>query len=605
MRLLSIRIENYRCFDDVTIRFDDLTVLVGANGSGKSTALRAIEWFFNGADLERDDVFRHQEGAIVRVSATFGEFTPNDREALGAYARGDTAILSRVWSTADGMKLTGRAFTFPAFDDIRAIEGAVPRRSAYNDYVAAHPELALEPAANREELAAAMAAFEQAHPDLLEPTEAEATHLFGFVGGAKLNGRYAFVFVPAVSDAHEQLAGARGSLLSRLIERVPSEDAGISEQLEALQVDTQERANALLQEQHGGTMSELGNRITEAMRQFVPAAEVKLDIQPPAVRVSGPVFDVQVADDGISTDVGHQGHGFQRALIMAALNELARSEHEGDVPAVFLAIEEPELYQHPLQARHFARVLEGLPRRGEGSFQVSYATHSQYFIDPQQYERLRRFSRRRADGKRIVTVASTAKVAARLAGILQADQIPQRIKMTLERQIAEAVFAEVAALTEGKSDAGFLSGIADRRDGFESQGIAIVNVEGKSKLPVALAVLDELGIPTYVVFDADRGMVDRAPAEVENTKALNRRLLNTLGADAVDWPDSTVTDRYAIFADRVEDVWPAAMAEAQRLAEAEHDNPKREEWYREAARTLAEEPPEQLGQIVAAIERLR
>jgi putative ATP-dependent endonuclease of OLD family len=545
VRLITVRIENYRCFDDVSVELDDLTVLVGANGSGKSTVLRGLDWFFNGGDLEEDDVHRHGEDLVVRVSATFADFTPKDREALGNYAIGETAIFARSWSEATGPKLSGRAFTYPPFEEIRSIEGALPRRTAYNTFVDEHADLGLEKVANREELTAAMALFEQAHPDLLEATDADATHLFGFVGGAKLNGRFAYVFVAAVSDAQQQLAGARGSLLSRLIERLPGDDTEVAEQLEALHAATREQANTLLQQLHGEGLTALGGRITEGLREFVPDAEVTVDVQPPAVRVTEPVFDVHVADDGVPTDIAHQGHGFQRALIMATLNELAETDEQGDVPAVLLAIEEPELYQHPLQARHFASVLAGLPRRGEGSFQVVYATHSQFFIDPQNYERLRRFSRRRADGRRIITTASIEKVAERLAGIIERNDIPRRIKLTLDRQISEAVFAEVAVLVEGKTDAGLLSGIADRDGGFEARGVGVVNVEGKSKIPVALAVLSELGLPVYVVFDADRGKEARSltgaaddeqarakiAAEAENTKTSNRRILRLMDVE--------------------------------------------------------------------------
>jgi predicted ATP-dependent endonuclease of OLD family len=308
---------------------------------------------------------------------------------------------------------------------------------------------------------------------------------------------------------------------------------------------------------------------------------------------------------------------------MAALNELARFDEDGDVPAVFLAIEEPELYQHPLQARHFSKVLAALPRQGEGAFQVAYATHSEFFVTPERYGRLRRFSRSRADGSRKVTVAEMARVVGRLDGTVAADQIENRIRMTLQRQIAEAVFADVAVLVEGKTDAGLLAGIGDRDGGFESGGIALVNVEGKHKLPIAAAILGELGIPVYVVFDADSGKAERSRASVgaddprrderlekierdeANTIEWNRKLLGFLGAAEEDWPNSGTHASYAVFSDRIEEEWPEAMAEAERLADEAGDTPKREEWYREAAKSLAGDPPALLVQLAAAVRALR
>ncbi|MDA3790547.1 MAG: AAA family ATPase [Desulfobacula sp.] len=46
MKIESLRIENFRSFKDETIRFDNYTCFIGANGSGKSTVLNALNVFF-------------------------------------------------------------------------------------------------------------------------------------------------------------------------------------------------------------------------------------------------------------------------------------------------------------------------------------------------------------------------------------------------------------------------------------------------------------------------------------------------------------------------------------------------------------------------------
>jgi predicted ATP-binding protein involved in virulence len=46
MKIESVHIENYRCFSDLTVNFDErLTVLVGVNGSGKTAVLDALALF--------------------------------------------------------------------------------------------------------------------------------------------------------------------------------------------------------------------------------------------------------------------------------------------------------------------------------------------------------------------------------------------------------------------------------------------------------------------------------------------------------------------------------------------------------------------------------
>ena len=43
MKLVSMEVENFRCFEKLHIDFDErLTVLVGANGSGKTAIIEGI-----------------------------------------------------------------------------------------------------------------------------------------------------------------------------------------------------------------------------------------------------------------------------------------------------------------------------------------------------------------------------------------------------------------------------------------------------------------------------------------------------------------------------------------------------------------------------------
>lgn len=171
-------------------------------------------------------------------------------------------------------------------------------------------------------------------------------------------------------------------------------------------------------------------------------------------------------------------------------------------PALFLALEEPELYQHPVQARHFASSLAALAS-GE-SVQVAYATHSEHFVDPARYERLRLFRRRSNSQWPIgdVTQATITGVTQRLQGAIGANEVATRIRITLRRQIAEAVFARAVLIVEGHTDAAFFDGIADR-DGGLDDGISVVVAGGKTNLLIPRAILEELAVPTFVVFDAD------------------------------------------------------------------------------------------------------
>ena len=51
MRIARIHVVNFRRPKDLSMTLDDVTVLVGANGTGKSTLPYALRWFFEGGQL--------------------------------------------------------------------------------------------------------------------------------------------------------------------------------------------------------------------------------------------------------------------------------------------------------------------------------------------------------------------------------------------------------------------------------------------------------------------------------------------------------------------------------------------------------------------------
>ena len=44
MRLISAKIKNFKSLEDVELDFRDLTIIVGANATGKSNCLKALEF---------------------------------------------------------------------------------------------------------------------------------------------------------------------------------------------------------------------------------------------------------------------------------------------------------------------------------------------------------------------------------------------------------------------------------------------------------------------------------------------------------------------------------------------------------------------------------
>ena len=467
-----------------------------------------------------------------------------------------------------------------------------------------------------------MKAWEVDHPDDLEESRISATHLFGFTGGSRLNGRFDFVLVPAVSDPEAETRDGRGTLLRQLLDRAVGDQLTLNERLKELEENMIGQMHEIMVSEGGVALRDLAKNISVELARLVPAGEVILESRPPAIRLPGLNVDLRVAEGGLETAVGRQGHGFQRALMIAIVQQLAAvrplpnddNVASQDRPALFLALEEPELYQHPLQARHFAASLNELV--AADSIQVAYATHSEHFIDPARYERLRRFQRRANTEWPIgeVTQATIAGVTRRLAGVINPDEVETRIRITLRRQLAEAVFARAVLIVEGYSDAGFLQGIADRDGGLDADGIAIVVGRGKTSLLIPRAILEELAVPTFVIFDGDAGRGGRLRKQGKATQATqaetevrreNEMLLRGLGVTPQAQPLTTVESHYAVFHDNLEsetDMWEGYSEQRDRHKTEFGDwRGKSEDVYRYAAATTATDPPKVFLKIIQGV----
>ncbi|HUB67332.1 MAG TPA: ATP-binding protein [Candidatus Methylacidiphilales bacterium] len=78
MKLKEVKLQNFRGYkNEVTIAFDNLTVLVGRNDAGKSSILDALNIFFNDADIEKEDACVRGNANDVRISCVFSEL-PNE-----------------------------------------------------------------------------------------------------------------------------------------------------------------------------------------------------------------------------------------------------------------------------------------------------------------------------------------------------------------------------------------------------------------------------------------------------------------------------------------------------------------------------------------------
>lgn len=568
MRISQVHIKGYRCLADLKVDFDDLTAFVGSGGAGKSTILNALDWFFHGGELQERDLHRGADDVEpvgeVMVAVTFSDLNGTDREVLGAYVQGATTTLTRSWTDGEGQKLSGNALVLPEFEQVRAVPGARDLRKAY---VAIYDERGKElglpaPARGAEEIKTNMEVWEREHPDRCELMTADARHLGGFTGTPLLSSRFDYVLVSATAGAPEALSDSRGSVLEQLLSVVEELDEASRLEIEKLQGDAQHEIEELVGIARGEELVSISSGVTKRVRDYFPGAAVKLEDEvaaprPPQISVRALVSD----HGGHPIDPELQGHGLQRALVIALLHELAESElkepvDEADAEprTLLLAIEEPELYQHPLQARALAASLENLAGSdGARAIQVAYSTHSPYFTRPVLFADLR-LCRRHTDGHTSCVAADPEAISAAIASVDYGKEAAVSVEKALAESLREAIFARSVLLCEGDTDAAVLEGIAETQGGLDAEGVAVAPCGTKAAVVIAIAILKQLDIPFLALFDADAVKQDASQAK------RNRQILELCEEEPEDWPDRGIRGRSANFEDKLEtdlaSLWP-------------------------------------------------
>lgn len=587
MRIQTVRIKNFRPLRDVTIQFDDVTTFIGPNGTGKSAVLRALDWFFNGGkngDLCDKDCSYGAVDEDIEVQVTFMDLTAADREELGKYApEGVTSFTAWKKRTPSGEEyLSANAKGCPLFAEIKAASGANDKKAAYSAVRAEHSELGLPAATTQAAVETAITEWESNNTDKLEDApESLQTDFFGFNSKGKMSGLFDFVLVAADLRAAEESQDAKSSIIGRILERAvdrSAADAEITEIVEQSRLAQQK----VYAEKFKVQLDDMAAQLNAVVESYAPGREIK--VVPSNVELKAPrtTFGVSVFDEEIETPVERQGHGFQRTLLISALQLLAQfgsAESEG---VICLAIEEPELFQHPVQAQTFAKVLRDLAEDHDQRIQVTYATHSPYFVDGGRFSQIRRLTRACGELTDIkVSASSLDDVKKHLDGCVKPAVVDRQLAGTVSARLPVALFANRVLLVEGPNEVSAISGVADRIDigRLERLGVSVVDVGGKSSMPLAHAILTALGIPTYSMFDGDGGFETRARAngkddakveeERQSHAAANKNIMTYFQLEPVDFPAEMETAAVTILDDHLEALlerdWPEWSVARQQI----------------------------------------
>lgn len=566
MRIESVRIQNFRSFEDELINFNSYTSLLGANGAGKSTVLAALNIFFQETSSATDvvhliaeDFHNGKTSAPIEISVTFGSLTEKAKKELGHYVRHNKLSVTAVANFEEasgrapvaqyGERLVYKKFS-PFFE--RDKEGALvdDLRPVFFEVVKGVPDFPSVPSKPTKKLMLeALRNYEEAHHELCTPER--GSDLFYGVEKArgKLQPYIQWIYVPAVKDASRETEEAGNTALGKLLQRTVRQKINFDDDLEKLRDSARQAYEALLTKEQG-VLKDLSVSLAKKLATFShPDTDLSVEWlqgSEKSVTIAEPRATIRVQEGIFKGHIARFGNGFQRSFLLAILQELASletsssEEEKADKPTLILACEEPELYQHPPQARHLANVLCDLAESGN---QIIATTHSPYFVSGDRFEEIRLI--RKAPKGQCVTQATFKGFSQRIAAAT--GKTPEKpgashakLFAALQPEVSEIFFCQKLVLVEGQEDRAYLTSaivLEGKWENVRRAGVHIVPAGRKSSILQLISIAAEFNIPSYVVFDADG---NARKEHIHLHELDNAALLKALGLALDAFPKSIV-----------------------------------------------------------------
>jgi predicted ATP-binding protein involved in virulence len=590
MRIQNVEVKNLRCIKEASTSLLPYTCFVGPNGAGKSTVLCALNIFFRNlegaptdiATLAAEDFHLNDTSKPIEITVTFVDLTPAAIADLSGYVRQGQLI---VTAEATFDPNTGRA-EVKQFGQRLAMKRFAPFFERFNDGALVAelikifegietdiPEIAaLKVKRTKGEMHAALRSFEEANPQKCEPIKS-ADQFYGISGGKDRLSKYVqWIYIPAVKNASEEQLGTKQTSLGKLLSRTVNAQTNFAVALNSIAEDARSKYQEVLesnQQALDGISSSLRARLTQWSHPDATLRVIWENDSSSAVRIAPPVAGVLAGESGFEGKLARLGHGLQRSFLLALLQELASLDDKSG-PTLILGCEEPELYQHPPQARHLASVFEKLTSEGA---QIIVTTHSPYFISGDNFESVRMVRRigdkRCASLKQFTYQQFADKYAAILGShIPKNSAIVAKLQQALQPSLSEMFFTQALVLVEGLEDVAYIEAwlvITGRWEEYRRRGIHIVPVNGKSELLRPAIIAAGLEIPVLVLIDADGDKLMRpnkltkvmeiVESIKQDAERDNRALIRLFGGDETNlFPSGVIWLKQLV-------IWPSDLAD--------------------------------------------
>jgi predicted ATP-dependent endonuclease of OLD family len=577
MKLLKVRILNFRSCKDVQLDINGLHAIVGSNNAGKSTILKALDFFFNPSTKSlNEEIFWNKDTSLeIRVEGVFANLTDYEKTELctclkpdGTFHMARTAKMgtksSDIESDYNEDKIViGQQYLKPVPNVDWLQESKINGKNIKewwkeksNMTVNGHIFLdtyTKQPTVDEWKDQAKI--FVSNHQDELTIEDMWADNPKGYANVLKSVLPF-FILVPAVRDASEESKGTKsspfGKLILAILNTVTEEK---KRNIEEILSKVSKQMNRIGGSDRLSLISDTERKLNEHLSELFTGCDLEIEFETPTLEIllSTPRINV---DDGFRSAVENKGHGLQRAIIFSILRQYAEymaSVAPDKTRKLILAIEEPELYMHPQAQRTIRNVFRKITENGD---QVLFSTHSALLVDVNYFDEIIRVESECILGEGKKGIISKAwqlpmekmifdleKRIPKKKGAISAESMRERYSHAYNPQRNEGFFAKKIILVEGQTEEYSLPIYADAIPGcsLDALGISIIECGGKDSIDRLYRIFNELHIPCYVIFDYDFGNTEQKIVQ----QSID--LLALLGLHDIDNKDVFVSEVVSFF----------------------------------------------------------
>ena len=475
-RISHVRIQDFRVIEHACVHLTRSTVLLGANNTGKSAVLQAMQYALRGGRPELDDLRRSSDGTRADrfvLDLRFDPWSGADdfpRVVRNRYVQAPGIVHDPPFVA---VRVVGK----PAADGT-GVELSRDLLDGWSGDRAAAEALTVIPDATITQLMWALQHFELLGPsrDLDEQTRQRRSHLGQAVADLRL---------PA-TDAVSILAD-----LDALSSRITASSPALSN----VQAE----------------IHRIGSNIDGALQS------ISVSVLPPDLDDLGHQLDVRIASHGgPEMPLRLQGHG-ARSLAAIAVFQALTAQRGAAASAPVLAVtalEEPEAHLHPQAHDAVLAFIRGLIG------QTVVSTHSPYIARGADITDLRVL---RCDSGG-TTVSAVPALDHRGRPPFDEDGLAQANRF-LRRHCGEALFARLVVLIEGPTEQGGMPVLATHCLGAtpEALGVSLLSLDGADSWVHYVTPLHHLGVQWLLFLDGDKKgkqiktrIKERLPSEVHD-----------------------------------------------------------------------------------------